>query len=204
MRSLGQRCQQTCRGVIPAARAGCAVSSLVHPISLLRLSLLRLLDPNFPGNSLWAREFHPLVRPSEIQNLSMEIGRRQHVAGPMASHNITSRASAARRDGTSCAIQARPRRAVCVDSRTTQPLFRNPTSTRSETDGGSSARGPRPLGSLPPVTHHNQMLIILIIIMISRSCNSNRRCNSNVIALALALATLTTLVTNNDIEISCI
>ena len=28
--------------------------TVVHPISLLRLSLLRLLDSNFPGNSLWA------------------------------------------------------------------------------------------------------------------------------------------------------
>ena len=31
-----------------------------RPISLLRLSLLRLLDSNFPGNSLWAWEFPPL------------------------------------------------------------------------------------------------------------------------------------------------
>ena len=31
----------------------------VRPISLLRLSLLRLLDSNSPGNSLQAREFHP-------------------------------------------------------------------------------------------------------------------------------------------------
>ena len=26
----------------------------IHPISLLTVSLLRLLDSNFPGNSLWA------------------------------------------------------------------------------------------------------------------------------------------------------
>ena len=32
----------------------------VRPISLLRLSLLRLLDSNFQGNSLWAWEFHPV------------------------------------------------------------------------------------------------------------------------------------------------
>ena len=32
----------------------------VRPISLLRLSLLRLLDLNFPGHSLWAWEFQPL------------------------------------------------------------------------------------------------------------------------------------------------
>ena len=29
------------------------------PISLLTLSLLTLLDSNFPGNLLWAWEFHP-------------------------------------------------------------------------------------------------------------------------------------------------
>ena len=29
------------------------------PISLLRLSLLRLLNSDFPGNSQWAWEFHP-------------------------------------------------------------------------------------------------------------------------------------------------
>ena len=33
---------------------------VVRPISLLRLSLLRLLDSNFPVNSLMAWEFHPL------------------------------------------------------------------------------------------------------------------------------------------------
>ena len=31
-----------------------------RPISLLTLLLLRLLDPNFPGTSLWDREFQPL------------------------------------------------------------------------------------------------------------------------------------------------
>ena len=31
----------------------------VRPISLLALSLLTVLDSNFPGNSLWAWEFHP-------------------------------------------------------------------------------------------------------------------------------------------------
>ena len=30
-----------------------------RPISLLALSLLRLLDSNFPGNPLWTWEFHP-------------------------------------------------------------------------------------------------------------------------------------------------
>ena len=33
---------------------------LLRPISLLTLSLLTLLDSNFPRNSLWAWEFHPL------------------------------------------------------------------------------------------------------------------------------------------------
>ena len=34
--------------------------ALVRPISVLRWFLLRLLDSNFLGNSLWAWEFHPL------------------------------------------------------------------------------------------------------------------------------------------------
>ena len=33
---------------------------VVRPISLLTLPLLTLLDSNFPGNSPWAWEFHPL------------------------------------------------------------------------------------------------------------------------------------------------
>ena len=32
--------------------------SIVRPISLLTLSLLTLLESNFPGNPLWAWEFH--------------------------------------------------------------------------------------------------------------------------------------------------
>ena len=54
---------------------------IVRPISLLTLSLLTLLDSNFPGNPLWAWEFHPLnldcagVKPSKIHNVSREIGR---------------------------------------------------------------------------------------------------------------------------------
>ena len=41
-----------------ATRArGCAS---LRPISLLTLSLLRLLDSNFPGNPLWTWAFHPL------------------------------------------------------------------------------------------------------------------------------------------------
>ena len=52
----------------------------VRPIFLLRLSLLRFLDSNFAGNSLWAWESHlnldaAWVKSSEIQNLSSEIGR---------------------------------------------------------------------------------------------------------------------------------
>ena len=31
-----------------------------RPISLVRLSLLRLLDSNFAGNSMWAWKYHPL------------------------------------------------------------------------------------------------------------------------------------------------
>ena len=42
----------------------------VRPISLLSLSLLRLLDSNLPGDSLWAWEFHPLrLRVCLSQNL---------------------------------------------------------------------------------------------------------------------------------------
>ena len=36
------------------------VHDWIRPISLLTLSLLTLLDSNFPGNSLWTWEFHPL------------------------------------------------------------------------------------------------------------------------------------------------
>ena len=36
-------------------------SSYLLPISRLTLSLLTLLDSNFPGNPLWAWEFHPLA-----------------------------------------------------------------------------------------------------------------------------------------------
>ena len=34
---------------------------VLRPICLLTLSLLTLLDSNFPGNPLWALEFHPLI-----------------------------------------------------------------------------------------------------------------------------------------------
>ena len=34
--------------------------SHLRPISPLTFSLLRLIDSSFPGNSLWAWEFHPL------------------------------------------------------------------------------------------------------------------------------------------------
>ena len=47
----------------------------IRPISLLRSSLLRLLDSNFLGNSRWAWESAG-VKPSEIHNLSTEIGRK--------------------------------------------------------------------------------------------------------------------------------
>ena len=54
----------------------------VRPITLLRLPLLRFLDSKCLGHSLWTWEFHPFKTkimlestPSEIQNLSSEIGR---------------------------------------------------------------------------------------------------------------------------------
>ena len=36
-----------------------ACPSMVRPMSALKVSLLRLLDANFPGNSLRAWRFHP-------------------------------------------------------------------------------------------------------------------------------------------------
>ena len=60
-----------------------------RPISLLRLSLLTFVDSTFPGGSPWAWEFTPQnwdsawVKPSEVQNLSTEIGRKvAEVLGP--------------------------------------------------------------------------------------------------------------------------
>ena len=53
----------------------------VRPISLLTLSLRRLLDSNFPGNPLWTWEYHPLrlrlcsSQNHWIHNASTEIGR---------------------------------------------------------------------------------------------------------------------------------
>ena len=41
-------------------RAVATDSDTLCPISLITLSLLRLLDSNFPENPLWAWEFHPL------------------------------------------------------------------------------------------------------------------------------------------------
>ena len=38
-----------------------SADSAVRPISLLRLSLPRFVDSNFPGNSLWTWEFYPLI-----------------------------------------------------------------------------------------------------------------------------------------------
>ena len=70
----------------PACGALADVATLVSrrdstlcPISLLRLSLLRFVDSEFPGNSLWTWEFHPWnqdsawVEPSDVQNLSTEV-----------------------------------------------------------------------------------------------------------------------------------
>ena len=37
-----------------------APKEALRPISLLRLSLLRFLDSNFPASSLWTLEFNPL------------------------------------------------------------------------------------------------------------------------------------------------
>ena len=60
----------------------------LRPISLLTLSLLRLLDSNFPGSSLWSWEFPPLrinitleSNPREIHNASTATGRGCTVGG---------------------------------------------------------------------------------------------------------------------------
>ena len=56
-------------------------SACVRPIFLLMLSLLRFFGSKYLGNSLWTCEVHPLrlrfclSQPSEIQSLSVEIGR---------------------------------------------------------------------------------------------------------------------------------
>ena len=67
----------------PAGRPGpLDQGALLGPISLPRVSLLRFADSNFPGDSLWAWEFHTLKsrfclsQPSEIHSLSTETGRR--------------------------------------------------------------------------------------------------------------------------------
>ena len=71
---LAQLRERRMRAPRPCARA----LADVRPISLLRLSLLRLLDSNFPGNPLRAWEFHPLNLRfclSQALNLSTEICR---------------------------------------------------------------------------------------------------------------------------------
>ena len=40
---------------------GAAEVSRVRPLSLLIFVLLRFLDSNFPGDSLWAWQFHPSI-----------------------------------------------------------------------------------------------------------------------------------------------
>ena len=53
----GGRCLQTCSGTW---KTPFAIPPLC-PVSLLRISKLRLLDSNVPENSLWAWEFHPFT-----------------------------------------------------------------------------------------------------------------------------------------------
>ena len=59
---LGRHCSSnaTCL-ILPGRKRRCCGSTHhpIRPISLLTLSLLTLLDSNFPGNPLWAWEFHP-------------------------------------------------------------------------------------------------------------------------------------------------
>ena len=62
--SRSPRCDRACAPIgaqeKPNMRAVVHSSSELRPISLLRLSLLRLVDSKPPGNSLWTSEFHPL------------------------------------------------------------------------------------------------------------------------------------------------
>ena len=46
--------KNTAAATTAATATSAAATAKVRPISLLRLSLLRLLDSNFPGNPLWA------------------------------------------------------------------------------------------------------------------------------------------------------
>jgi len=78
-RARNGRIYFSCEGA--ATRHGCPISSFApcpspcptRPISLLRLSLLRLLDSRYLGHSLWT-EYYVRVKPSEVQNLRTEIG----------------------------------------------------------------------------------------------------------------------------------
>ena len=71
----------------------------LRPISLLRLSLLRLLDSYFweipfgPGNSTPYDLDYAWVKPSEIQNLSTEIGHRCSFESQQTKHNKTAQQS---------------------------------------------------------------------------------------------------------------
>ena len=52
------RPQPSSRWVGPLSRASLPENPRVRPIPLLTLSLLTVLDSNFPGTPLWAWEFH--------------------------------------------------------------------------------------------------------------------------------------------------
>ena len=58
----------------------------LRPISLLIILPLRVVDSDFPGNPLWAWEYHP-VKPCKLQNLSSEIGRTSTVVALTSSRS---------------------------------------------------------------------------------------------------------------------
>ena len=59
----------------------------LRPISQMILSLLGLLDSNFPGNSLWAWEFHPLKLKIPVESNPLKsriLVRRLAVSRPVS------------------------------------------------------------------------------------------------------------------------
>ena len=106
-----------------------------RPISLLTLPLLALLDSSFPGNPLWAWEFHPLIEiviESKPLKSIMSVGRlgRQLL---IQSHCIPISSS------LNYCIQS------CPVSTTTDPTA-NSYSCRDSKEASLSGRMPLPLG----------------------------------------------------------
>ena len=79
--SVDPMCPQPSFSLPPQVGPGKCGSNGLRPISLLKLPLLTLLDSNFqgipygPGNSTPEKYHCARVKPSEIHNVSREIGR---------------------------------------------------------------------------------------------------------------------------------